>query len=100
MDNGVVMNVITIAEIKRRGMIAVEEALAQGPVHLMKRNRPAAVLLSEEAYEQLRAAAEAGGEAGGSAALEWFLSEQPTGTLDEQGLADRMTEVRAGWCER
>jgi prevent-host-death family protein len=94
------MNVITIAEIKRRGMSAVEEALAHGPVHLMKRNRPAAVLLSEEAYERLRAAAETSGKVHGSAALEWFLSEQPAGTLDEQGLEDRVAEVRADWCER
>jgi prevent-host-death family protein len=94
------MNVITIAEIKRRGMSAVEEALANGPVHLMKRNRPAAVLLSEEAYERLKAAAESGGTARGSTALEWFLADQPAGQLDERGLEKRMAELRSDWDER
>lgn len=39
------MNVITVAEIKRSGFAALDAALAQGPVHLMKHNRPSAVRL-------------------------------------------------------
>ena len=34
------MNVVPAQEIKRRGIAAVDEALAQGPVHMIKNNRP------------------------------------------------------------
>lgn len=94
------MNTITIAEIKRHGLSAVEEAVTHGPVHLMKRNRPAAVLLSEEEYARLTAAAESSERREGSAALEWFLADQPPGDLDEEGLAARMEEARGDWSDR
>ncbi|MCP9815005.1 hypothetical protein [Synechococcus lacustris] len=41
-------NVLTSAELKRRGIAAIEQALQHGPVHLLKRNRSAAVVLSEQ----------------------------------------------------
>ncbi len=30
-------NILTIAELKRRGMAAIEEGLLRGPVHIVKR---------------------------------------------------------------
>ena len=47
------MNTIAAQEIKRRGMRAVDEALAHGPVRVMRNNRPRYVVLSEEDYEGL-----------------------------------------------
>jgi PHD/YefM family antitoxin component YafN of YafNO toxin-antitoxin module len=47
-------NVLRSAELKRRGIAAIEEALRSGPVHLLKRNQPAAVVLSEDQYQRLR----------------------------------------------
>lgn len=47
------MNVLPIAEIKRRGMAAIEQTLRNGPVHIVKRNRPVAVVLSEDSYRAL-----------------------------------------------
>lgn len=44
---------ITAKEIKRRGISAVDEALRQGPVHVIQRNRPRYVILSEEDYKRL-----------------------------------------------
>ena len=44
---------ITAKEIKRRGISAVDEALRQGPVHVIQRNRPRYVILSEEDYQRL-----------------------------------------------
>lgn len=41
-------NTLTVAELKRRGMAAIEEGLRHGPVHIVKRSRPAAVVLSEK----------------------------------------------------
>ncbi|MDZ7790996.1 MAG: hypothetical protein U5L08_10990 [Xanthomonadales bacterium] len=44
---------ITAQEIKRRGISAVDEALRQGPVHVIQRNRPRYVILMEEDYQRL-----------------------------------------------
>ncbi len=47
------MNIVPAQEIKRRGIAAVDEALAQGPVHIIKNNRPQYVVLTEESYNEL-----------------------------------------------
>jgi PHD/YefM family antitoxin component YafN of YafNO toxin-antitoxin module len=47
------MNTVPAQEIKRRGMAAVDEALAQGPVHVVKNNRPQYVVLTEDSYREL-----------------------------------------------
>ena len=47
------MNTLNAVELKLRGMVAIEEALAFGPVHLYKDNRPAAVVLLESEYHPL-----------------------------------------------
>lgn len=47
------MNVVPAQEIKRRGIAAVDEALALGPVHIIKNNRPQYVVLTEENYNEL-----------------------------------------------
>lgn len=47
------MNIVPAQEIKRRGIAAVDEALAQGPVHIIKNNRPQYVVLTEERYKEL-----------------------------------------------
>jgi hypothetical protein len=64
------MNTLTAAELKRRGMAAIEEALRDGPVHLVKRHKVSAVVLSEEDYARL-----AQGKAAavpGMTALQWL----------------------------
>jgi PHD/YefM family antitoxin component YafN of YafNO toxin-antitoxin module len=71
------MNTLTVAELKRRGMAAIEDGLRHGPVHIVKRNRPAAVVLSEEEYQRLahgKAAAP-----GGLSAVQWLLSQPVAG---------------------
>ena len=50
------MNTIASQEIKRRGIAAVDEKLDQGPVHVIKNNKPQYVILSEERYDELVAA--------------------------------------------
>jgi PHD/YefM family antitoxin component YafN of YafNO toxin-antitoxin module len=46
-------NTITAQEIKRRGISAVDEALQRGPVHVIQRNCPRYVILSEDDYQRL-----------------------------------------------
>ena len=64
------MNSVPAQEIKRCGISAVDEALAQGPVHIIKNNRPQYVVLSEEDYRELLDAREEAGLARIKASLE------------------------------
>lgn len=48
-----VPNTLPAAELKRRGLAAIEEKLKYGPVHVIRRNKPAAVVLSEEEFAEL-----------------------------------------------
>ena len=47
------MNTITAQEIKRKGISAVDEALKEGPVHIIKNNQPQYVVLTEARYRDL-----------------------------------------------
>ncbi len=47
------MSTLPVGDIKRYGMKAVDKALADGPVHLVKSNRAHYVVMSEEDYQQL-----------------------------------------------
>jgi hypothetical protein len=47
------MNTIPATEIKRRGIAALEEHIKNGPIHIIKNNRLACVVLSEEDYAVL-----------------------------------------------
>jgi PHD/YefM family antitoxin component YafN of YafNO toxin-antitoxin module len=47
------MNSLSAQEIKRRGITAVDEALKNGAVHIIKNNQPQYVVLSEAQYHDL-----------------------------------------------
>lgn len=47
------MKTIPAQEIKRKGIAAVDEALKEGPVHVIKNNKPQYVVISEEHYQEL-----------------------------------------------
>lgn len=47
------MNTVPAQEIKRRGISAVDKALKEGPVHVIKNNAPSYVILTEDRYEDL-----------------------------------------------
>jgi len=52
-DKSIQMNMISAQEIKRRGMAAVDELLDQGPVRIVKNNRPRYVVMSETDYDSM-----------------------------------------------
>ncbi len=52
------MQTIPAREIKRRGLSAVDQALAEGPVHVIKNDVPTYVVLTEAHYRDLLAAQE------------------------------------------
>jgi len=47
------MNTLSAIDLKRRGIEATEEKLAIVPVHILKHNRPAAVIIRESEYQNL-----------------------------------------------
>jgi PHD/YefM family antitoxin component YafN of YafNO toxin-antitoxin module len=47
------MSTVPAREIKRRGISAVDEALATGPVHVIRDDEAKYVVLSEEDYRML-----------------------------------------------
>lgn len=47
------MNTIPALEIKQRGISAVDDLLKDGPVHVIKNNRPLYVVMSQEDYARL-----------------------------------------------
>lgn len=101
------MNIVTVADIKRSGFAVLEAALAKGPVHLMKRNRPSAVVLRPEDYDRLLAQRANGGAS--SSALNLLLQPDaalpakatgPGTALDAAGMRARLAELNDGWTDR
>ena len=95
------MNILTVAEIKRSGFAVLDAALARGPVHLMKRNRPSAVLLSPADYAALVAQAQRNTPAVANTGLSMLLGEDadPNG-LDAEQLKTRLASLSDGWVAR
>ena len=89
------MNSLTAAELKRRGMAAIEDRLHHGPIHLMKHNKPSAVVLSEEDYAQLAQGKSA--KAVGMTAIQWLLNQPATGTKRKAQLLKAHREERESW---
>jgi len=57
------MNTLPAQEIKRRGMVAVDELMANGDVHIIKNNQPQYVVVSQARYRDLIEAQEEAYEA-------------------------------------
>lgn len=47
------MLTIPAKELKRRGVAAIEDLIEEGPVEILKNNRPSCVVLSVEQYREL-----------------------------------------------
>lgn len=95
------MNIVTVAEIKRSGFVVLEAALARGPVHLMKRNRPSAVLLCPADYEALVKQARSNSQPSGNAGLALLLApESSDAGLDAADLQARLDGLHEGWDKR
>jgi len=90
------VNTLTAAELKRRGMAAIEERLRRGPVHLVKRNKAAAVVLTEEQYEQL-AQGRRDVDVPGMSAIQWLLSQPVSGTRSRRRLDRELRAERESW---
>lgn len=87
-------NTLTVAELKRRGMAAIEEGLARGPVHIVKRNKAAAVVLTEDEYRRLTQTQPP--SVPGMTALQWLLTQPAQGSRSKQDIDDALAGER-GW---
>ncbi len=95
------MNIVTVAEIKRSGFSVVETALERGPVHLMKRNRPSAVLLRPADYDRLVQLAQRNTGSASNVGLKMLLGQEPLADgLNATALKARLAGMQAGWKER
>lgn len=80
-------NTLAAGELKRRGLAAIEEKLKRGPVHVIRRNKPAAVVLSEEEFADLVNEAE----------QSWIaasLADVQEGRVRRGTVADLLAELR------
>jgi PHD/YefM family antitoxin component YafN of YafNO toxin-antitoxin module len=71
-------NTVSVAEIKRRGMAAIDDCLRRGPVHIIKRNKMAAVVLSEDDYQRLTSQQPVAPS--GMTAIQWLLAHSTATT--------------------
>lgn len=64
------LNTIPAQEIKRRGIAAVDDLIAKGPVYVIRNNRPEYVIVPQQRYEDLLEAEDEAYEARLLASLE------------------------------
>ena len=87
------MRTLSASEIKRRGIIAVEQLLPAGPVHIIKNNKLKFVILSEEDYENLILRAKPKKGLG----LSQMLEKPATGTMNRRSIDQRIELLRNEW---
>ena len=89
------MNSLTAAELKRRGMAAIEEGLRRGPVHLVKRNKPSAVVISADDYARLTR--RKGTKQVGMTAAQWLVKQPVRGRKTKEQMDATLRIERDGW---
>jgi hypothetical protein len=82
------MRTIPAREIKRRGICAVDEALKEGPVHVIKNDRPCYVIMDEAHYQELVEAQEEAHVVRVKAALEDVAAGRVRQVTAEQLIAE------------
>ncbi len=86
------MNTLSAVDLKRRGIVAIEEALALGPVHILKNNRPAAVVLWESEYLKLLQRKSSSNTV---RTADWIMNFKPAGSRSKEDIDNQITEERS-----
>ncbi len=89
------MNILPAREVKRRGVKALEIALKNGPVHIIKNNTQTCVVLAEEDYRRLTSLPIQQESQNG--ALQWLLNRQQVGTKERAEIDGRLLQEREDW---
>lgn len=87
-------NTVSVAEIKRRGMSAIDDGLRRGPVHIIKHNKMAAVVLSEDDYQRLTTR-QASPPPAGLTAIQWLLAHPIAGKRSKDEIDASLAAERA-----
>jgi len=90
------MNALPANELKRHGISAVEHLLANGPVHIIKRNQPVCVVLAEDEYEKLIKAAQVNTSVHSHTVMEWFALPS-SGTSKKEEIDQCLNAERDSW---
>jgi hypothetical protein len=91
------MRTLSSSEIKRRGIVAVEELLDQGPVHILKNSRTACVALSEEDFARLNSG---GTRRAQASAWDILLAPATKGKISRRKVDARIKTEREAWNKR
>ena len=91
------MRTLSSSEIKRRGIVAIEELLDQGPVHILKNSRTACVALSEEDFARLSSG---GARRAQVSAWEILLAPAAKGKVSRRKVDARIKMEREAWDKR
>ncbi|MBN2231609.1 MAG: type II toxin-antitoxin system Phd/YefM family antitoxin [Deltaproteobacteria bacterium] len=90
------MNTLPAGEIKRRGVKAIELALKNGPVYVIKNNTLACVILTEAEYARLSSISSLPAVSG-ETTLYWLLHKGPSGRGSRDELDQRLHTERESW---
>jgi hypothetical protein len=93
------MNSIPAQEIKRRGITAVDELLKNGPVHVIKNNRPRYVVMDEADYAALMDQRHPIGPAQDHDIWDLVLNRCWEGSRSGESIDAGLREERAAWGE-
>jgi PHD/YefM family antitoxin component YafN of YafNO toxin-antitoxin module len=52
-SSNAVSKIISVTEIRRRGLSVIDNALKRGPVHVLKDNEPTYVIMAKAQYQEL-----------------------------------------------
>ena len=88
------MNTISAQEIKRHGISVADEALKEGPVQIIKNNRPQYVILTREQYSRLTASS-----ARENSLWDW-LERPPRGSCTKEEIDAYLQEQRENWANQ
>ncbi len=90
------MNTLPAQEIKRRGVKAIELALKNGPVHIIKNNSPACVVLTESQYAHLKALQQPK-KIKRNNLVQWLLHKKSSGSKNREELDEQLMAERDNW---
>ena len=90
------MNILPAQEIKKRGVKAIELALKNGPVHIIKNNSPTCVVVTEAQYALLETVTQHKKTRKGNL-LQWLLHKKSSGDKSREELDTYLTADRNEW---
>jgi len=89
------MNIVAASEVKRRGVSVLEELLQNGPVHILRHNRPVCVVLTEEDYQRTKTRDKL--LKSKLTGIPYLLAKPATGKLSPEEIDNIIEEERNSW---